>query len=335
MYRFNQNRICTAILWGLLIFVCLFETGPAEGVYMVNTGRLGTPISNLPCTLTQPGLYYVTSNLETTGSGISVQSPGVVIDLMGFTLTGSQEYEHGIVFETGAHRGEVRNGRICRFRKGVISSPNINGIRLFNLQISDNLIGIDLTGTGHVIEQCTIMDNTGPGIFVSGASSIIECVIINNVDMGVIADISPGQGYTIQGNIVSGNQGRGVHVYENSMIQGNVVQWSDESGIVASEYCKITGNILFRNNQDVAPDQAGILVYDHSLINQNCLHWNLYNSILAPGTYSVLESNMLTGSLVGIVFSGSHNFYKNNRASNFANYSNTGDDTDGGGNIGY
>ena len=46
-----------------------------------------TPISSLPYTISEPGSYYVTGNLSSTGSGIVIQASGVTVDLMGFSVT--------------------------------------------------------------------------------------------------------------------------------------------------------------------------------------------------------------------------------------------------------
>src|SRR2546425_1155119 len=48
-----------------------------------------TPISNLPVSLSQPGSYYVVSNLTdlvAASSGITIAANDVTIDLNGFTL---------------------------------------------------------------------------------------------------------------------------------------------------------------------------------------------------------------------------------------------------------
>ena len=47
-----------------------------------------TPISSLPYTISEPGSYYVTGNLSSTGHGIVIEASGVTVDLMGFSLTG-------------------------------------------------------------------------------------------------------------------------------------------------------------------------------------------------------------------------------------------------------
>jgi len=47
-----------------------------------------TPISSLPCTISQPGSYYVVSNLHSTTDGIVIETNGASVSLMGFSITG-------------------------------------------------------------------------------------------------------------------------------------------------------------------------------------------------------------------------------------------------------
>src|ERR1017187_7412814 len=47
-------------------------------------------ITNLPLTISQPGSYYFTANLDyTNGTAIHVTTNNVTIDLNGFTLSGN------------------------------------------------------------------------------------------------------------------------------------------------------------------------------------------------------------------------------------------------------
>ena len=46
------------------------------------------PITNAPFTISQPGSYYLTTNLSTTGDGVVIQAARVTLDLMGFSITG-------------------------------------------------------------------------------------------------------------------------------------------------------------------------------------------------------------------------------------------------------
>ena len=66
-----------------------------------------TPISSLPYPITEPGSYYVVSNLHSTGHGIVIETSGVTVDLMGFSLTGD-----GTSGDYGIHVAGATNAAI-------------------------------------------------------------------------------------------------------------------------------------------------------------------------------------------------------------------------------
>ena len=61
-----------------------------------------TPISSLPYTITNSGSYYVVSNLHSTGHGIVIETNGVSVDLMGFSLTKDGDYDDYGIYVAGA-----------------------------------------------------------------------------------------------------------------------------------------------------------------------------------------------------------------------------------------
>src|SRR5689334_14686480 len=63
---------------------------PAPTMKTLSQVEPRTPISSLPYTITNPGSFYVTTNLNYSGAGngITVSSGNVTIDLNGFTLQG-------------------------------------------------------------------------------------------------------------------------------------------------------------------------------------------------------------------------------------------------------
>ena len=110
----NSNRILTGFVATLWMFMGPDVMGQGsltppgapgetmhtlEEVYERTDPR--TPISSLPYTISEPGSYYVTGNLSSTGHGIVIEASGVTVDLMGFSLTGdgissSGNYDYGI-----------------------------------------------------------------------------------------------------------------------------------------------------------------------------------------------------------------------------------------------
>ena len=68
-----------------------------------------TPISSLPCMISQPGSDYVVSNLHSTGHGIVIQVSGVSVDLMGFSLTKDGDYDDYGIYVAGATNAAIED----------------------------------------------------------------------------------------------------------------------------------------------------------------------------------------------------------------------------------
>lgn len=105
-----------------------------------------TPVFQ-PTSITQPGTYFLTQNISSSGSNvISISTSAlVVLDLNGFTLTGTGSTTSGIdVFPGGdAANVVIKNGRVTTAFRGVQynTQPAVRGrLRLENMLV-------DVTGT--------------------------------------------------------------------------------------------------------------------------------------------------------------------------------------------
>ena len=89
--------------WLVALLAAVLLSGSAawaQGDFYVIAGGgppVGTKISSVPYTITQPGFYFLTGNLTYNGAGnaITVSANNVTLDLMGFSLshTGSATIE--------------------------------------------------------------------------------------------------------------------------------------------------------------------------------------------------------------------------------------------------
>ena len=133
----------------LLLLICavLLNIGSAmadDGFYVVAVGGgVGTKITSLPYTISNPGFYYLSGNLTYTGtaSAISITADNVTLDLMGFSLTGGGKEigtNKGIVTEYNDNNyknAEIRNGTVSGFTIGVAGTcinERVSRIRAFN-----------------------------------------------------------------------------------------------------------------------------------------------------------------------------------------------------------
>jgi parallel beta-helix repeat protein len=176
--------------------------------------------------------------------------------------------------------------------------------------ISNGQNGICLRGSGHLVKNCTAIENQSWGIYAYRGSTII-------------------------GNTVCNNQGDGIRVEGGCTVTGNTVTGSERNGIYAYYGCTVTGNTVRLNNLSAQLEHGGIRVMDGCLVKGNTVRENLRNSIYVGLTNNAVEENLITVSAGhGIYFNDTGNFYANNRASDNAtkNYAGTTGQTDGGGN---
>jgi parallel beta-helix repeat protein len=273
--------------------------------------RIPITQSDIPLTITQSGSYYFTADLNAGTTAITVDVNNVTIDLMGHQLVGPDSGSgHGIYMD-GRRNVEVRNGTVRSFPQSVIYEADSAGRnhRLINVRVfSSGMLGIFLQGEGHLVRDCTSADNGSTGVYAGSASTLTGNTVYQNDGYGISAGAS-----TITGNTITGN---------------------DDAGILASDRSLVAGNTVSGNNQSNAATQAGIKVSSSCFIRANAINYNKQNDIYVSGSGNSIEQNLLTNSAgYGINFSGTPNFYANNRAHGHTEgYFNTAGQTDGGGN---
>src|SRR5208337_2996715 len=78
---------------------------PAPTMITLSQIEPRTPISSAPFTITNPGSYYLTTNLTvSSGNGIIIAASGVTLDLSGFTISSTDPANSGAGITTfGAH----------------------------------------------------------------------------------------------------------------------------------------------------------------------------------------------------------------------------------------
>ena len=187
-----------------------------------------TPIASAPYTITQPGSYYLTTNLIATEYGITVQANRVALDLMGFSITGPGAQGFGIrlLGTTNAALREivVRNGMVSGFQDGVYFGYVQNG-RIEHLTVSSNSMhGVTFDGSyggacdGNTIAHCAISRNADYAVGLIGTSgrcdgnTVRDCTIRDNPMYGVLLNGYYGQcgGNTVRDCTISDNGFAGV-----------------------------------------------------------------------------------------------------------------------------
>ncbi len=270
--------------------------GTADAMYVIN----------------ESGSYYLAGDVTVAAgkAGIMVEANDVTIDLMGYSLIGPGTGTGSGIHMDGRRNVEVRNGTVRSFtQNGIYEAGAGRNHRVVNVRVFANgMLGILLSGEGHLVKDCIVADNESTGIF-GGNYTMVTCnVIYKNGGYGISAG-----GCTVTGNTIYSN---------------------DDSGIYAGDHCLVVGNAVSHNNQSGSSLQSGIRATNDCFVRANNVNYNNHNNIYVSGSDNCIEHNLVTNSTGdGIDLDGSGNFYANNRASgNSTNYANAGDDTDGGGN---
>jgi hypothetical protein len=174
---------------------------PAPTMKSLDQIEARTPISSAPFTISQPGSYYLTTNVSvSSGDAITIATNGVALDLNGFTLSSTEASPtgNGILLNSGLRNITIANGFIqggvtndgtgvysgSGFGYGIYYSgnPPVN-VRVSGVSVSGCLyhgIRVHLNaGDSTVVESCTVRTVGSYGIVASTikTSSAIDCGI--------------------------------------------------------------------------------------------------------------------------------------------------------------
>jgi hypothetical protein len=156
-----------------------------------------TPISSAPFTITQPGSYYLTTNLTVSGRGdaITIATNGVTLDLNGYTIrcTANPASGTAIRIGSGLRNLAILNGNIeggvtnsggkyngPGFGNGIYYSGTApRAVRVSGVNVSGCLLSGIFLGSGDstVVESCAVRTVGGDGIVGSVVKSCtaLEC----------------------------------------------------------------------------------------------------------------------------------------------------------------
>jgi hypothetical protein len=153
------------------------------------------PISSAPFIISQPGSYYLTTNLTVSGGdAITIATNGVTLDLNGFTIssTTNPPSGHAVLIDGGLQDITIQNGHIrggvTNNGSGIFSGPGFGygiyysgfpqNVRVSGVSVSGCLYyGIYVgDGASTTVENCVVRTVGGRGIF---ASTIRGCVALD------------------------------------------------------------------------------------------------------------------------------------------------------------
>lgn len=230
-------------LSALVLALVLCGTAARADFYVVGGGGppVGTRITSVPYTITQPGFYYFGKNLTYNGSGIAItiDADNVTLDLMGFSLTqgGVTGSGEGIRMNNRANV-EIRNGTVNGFFYGAIEGISAGkNHRVINIRATNNTFGIYFASSNNLINNCTASNNSSSGIFL-WSGSITHSVASNN-SYGIYL-LGPG------------------NVLENSVFNNSTRNFSLGSGVATAIMADRNSAFGLNPNYYVEPGTTGI-----------------------------------------------------------------------------
>ncbi|MBB1511305.1 right-handed parallel beta-helix repeat-containing protein [Tessaracoccus sp. MC1627] len=236
-----------------------------------SVGVLALASASLPASAVDPiacGDVITTSTTLTqdlvcsSGNGLEIGANGVVLDLAGFTLSGSPTTGVGVNL---AYRDNVvvANGTIEGFNVGVeIQQSTRVSISKVNIATRDRGINIG-GGGGHLIEKNVIADVGRDGVRVGGEST--GTVVTKNTVTGAVWGISVTDnavGTVVEKNIATGNENMGVGAFgapSGTRFLKNVVSTTRDHGIIIGAGA---ANSYLEKNEVYTSGQVGIKVED-------------------------------------------------------------------------
>jgi parallel beta-helix repeat protein len=293
-----SSRIALTVGWGLVL-AATAHTAQAVDIDVV------------PFHITKPGTYTLTANLHQIGStAITIAASDVVLDLGGFTLSGTGGFKGGYGYGVGVEPGHsnitIQNGTIDEFEiESGIMLNGVTGCTVSNVTVSQCGGGIAMIdGGGHTIEDNTLDHNVHANIATMHCSGN---VIEGNTCTGAAWGIRLGgasSGNSILDNTCIGLGGSNTTPIDltdtdsNTLIGNNLTNgWigiygvNSDTNIISNNVC--TGNA------------SGMTVHgDLNNIFGNQVNGNLETGIAGGGRGNTLDANTCNGNGTGIYFNG-------------------------------
>ncbi|NCC49670.1 MAG: right-handed parallel beta-helix repeat-containing protein [Spartobacteria bacterium] len=258
---------------------------PAPTMKSLNQIEARTPITNLPCVISQSGSYYLIGDLVCSGNNYGIfitnTAKSVTLDLNGFTLTGpgatgfsAIHVGHGDA-ELTLRNGYIRNwngntayavystGMEAVRMADIVVENCANGIKVYNGMVencrvyncitpSGNFFGI--SGSSVVVINCVISDcessgGTAYGYQLGYGSIARNCIAQNLTGGGATKSYGfQGQKGTIIESCVARKCYRGIYTYDQSLVRNNLSVENESHGLlVGYGGSRVEGNNLIKN----------------------------------------------------------------------------------------
>lgn len=277
---------------------------PAPVMKTLNEIEPRIPILSLPLVITNPGSYYLTTNLTGVSgtNGITVISDNVTIDLRGFTLFGAAGAIDGIhvpgdrtyfnlVLENGTISGWPQNGvdadttEGSRYHAVNVNSNAVDGLNPGVEAVVDYCVAVNngLEGFGGnldsecVFEGSVACQNGDAGFYTYPHCVLVDCVAANNGNDGFDLDFL----CSTRDCSAEYNGASGFDINYSGCIATHCVCYENDTGVWAADHCVVRECDSYDNFADGIDAGAG------SVVESCSTSYNSGNGILVSNACSV------------------------------------------------
>ena len=206
------------------------------------------PASTALLTITSPGSYFLTGNLN-GGSGvygIDIQSSNVTLDLSGYSMVGLAGSLDAITSTTGGTNILIANGTIRGWGGDGIDGRTLNSVQIANVLVA-NCTGDGIAISRGLIRDCQVRLCDGTGISViNGEGGVAECRVEECGGRG----IDCGEFAAVKDCSSTGNTLEGIRLGRGSTIEDCTSTQNGRDGISVLNHGTVRGCSAFSNSRD-------------------------------------------------------------------------------------
>ena len=265
--------------------LCLAASPASESL-----AQAPTPISACG-TISTPGNYMLTADLQTGGHCFVIAASSVGIDLNNHTISGAGTSGSSAITDGGVDEGPlvIVNGKIKGFYDGILLYGSSH-VTIDKVDSSGNLEdGIYIVGGLNTVTNTTVSNNGGDGLRVRGATNLISKVTATgNKTDGILSE----GGSTLVTDCTATSNGSGIEADGGSNFLTNLKVMRNGSGIDAFGGSNSLINSVVTHNSGHGFSSAD----DHNVVDGSNVSDNGNVGILLPGSNNLVNASVANGN---------------------------------------
>jgi hypothetical protein len=288
----SKTKLLLFVFVALLFSVSALPAFAIDGQVLINQSTVEAT-GGFPYKITESGSYKLSGNLVVgpgLADGIDISANNVVLDLNGFTITGSP-------FMNSSYTESGING----------TSENIT---IENGSVSGFTIDVNLAGAGGLVEEVHASNFVNEGFGVN-AGIVRRCTIIASISVSTSgATANAGTGINVTGSVVEDNlvtmqatsnngdtKGVGVYAKSGSTVIHNVVTMVESGPTYSMIGIECDKTIVLGNAVAVGAYAVALLPDTDVLYGSNSLYSDEF-PVYAIGSGNTSQSNNNCGGTV-------------------------------------